>query len=94
MAVGASDGVAAVVTVATGTGVGLWLLLWQVLHAENGMLSWVTVLVVVTTLAVGFGQAVALAVAEAIGIGRASTATSGSMIVNVWLPPSCTEPRL
>ena len=50
----------------------LRLLLWQVLQAEYGMLSWVMVLVVVTTVLVGSGTVVTTVVAEAIGIGVTS----------------------
>ena len=71
------------------------LLLWQVLHADIGMTSQVTVLVVVITgVPPGTGVAVATALAVTSGMGEASMATSGSMMLNVWLPPSCTLPRL
>ena len=95
--IGLAEGLGVVVVVDTGTGVALMplLLLWQVLHAEYGMVSCVTVLVVVTT-AVGEpdGVAVALTATVAAGTGSASLAVSGVMMLNVWLAPSWTAPRL
>ena len=70
------------------------MLLWQVLHADIGMTSQVTVLVVVMTGVPLGRRAVATALVVTTGIGEASMATSGSMMLNVWLPPSCTLPRL
>src|SRR5450756_562073 len=57
--------------------------LWQVLHAEYGMVIFST-----TGAAVGTG-AVVLS-----GTGVTAAATSGSMILNVWLAPSWMSPRL
>ena len=72
--IGLAAGLGVVVVVDTGTGVALMplLLLWQVLHAEYGMVSCVTVLVVVTT-AVGEPDGVAVALTATVATGTGST---------------------
>jgi len=60
---------------------------WHVEQAENGMTP-------LTTLVAGDGVAQGLGVTVATGIGLTAAATPGLMIFMVWLPPSCTAPRL
>ena len=97
--IGLEDGLGVMVLVPTGIGVAFTLLLleWHVLHDENGMLSHVaTALEVTTGVPPGTGVAVAIATAAEVtyGTGDASTASRGVMNLYVWLPPSCTTPRL